>query len=128
MTTATVAPTIPGLTEPAIAAYFERINAGDYSAASRLFAADGRLYPPFEEPAIGPEAIAQYLAREAKGMKFFPGAARANGDGIRVLGRVQAPYFSLNVAWQFAIAPHGKLASTQIELLASPEELLSLSR
>jgi len=127
VTVVTATRSLTDAVEPAIADYFHYFNAGDFAAVASLFAADGWLQPPFEEPMTGPAAIARYLQREATGIQCQPHSARRASGQIRVLGRVHAPGFSLNVAWQFAFSRDGKLASTQIELLASLEELFSLS-
>ncbi|NJL00122.1 MAG: nuclear transport factor 2 family protein [Spirulinaceae cyanobacterium SM2_1_0] len=128
MTTQTATRSTADATATAIAQYFEQFNTGNFAAVARLFATDGWLQPPFEEPVVGPGAIANYLSREASGIRCFPGATSVDAGGTRVLGRVQTPFFALNVAWHFALNPHGQLAHLQIELLASPEELLQLTR
>lgn len=63
---------IEGITEPTIISYFETLNVGNFEACAALFAADGVMYPPFEEGLVGPEAIATYLHQEAQGMKLNP--------------------------------------------------------
>ena len=41
--------------------YFETMNAGDFEPTAAMFAGDGVLNAPFEEPIVGREAIAPYL-------------------------------------------------------------------
>ncbi len=124
---------IEGITEPVVLRYFETMNAGDYQATAALFAEMGALYPPFEKAIEGQEAIATYLEAEAKGMQLSPreGIAEANLNDqtqIQVSGKVQTPWFGVNVSWIFVLSPQQEILSTRIKLLASPQELLSLRR
>lgn len=127
---------IAGITRPVILNYFEALNAGQFAAAAALFAPDGVMYPPFEEGIEGPEAIADYLATEAKGMMLQPREGvtepiEAEGRvlmEVQVTGRVQTSLFSVNVRWTFTLMPDDQIAAVTIKLLASPEELLKLRR
>jgi hypothetical protein len=51
---------------------------------------------------------------------------------IKVTGKVQTPWFGgnvgMNVAWRFLLNPENKIFFVAIDLLASPKELLNLSR
>ncbi len=85
---------IAGITNPAVLRYFETLNAGDFAAAANLFADDGVLHAPFEEPIIGKSSIATYLKTEARGMQLQPqqGVSKILEDGqveVQVSGRVQ---------------------------------------
>ena len=48
--------------------YFALFNLGEFQQVAQLFAEDGHLYPPFESPVVGREAIATYLYTEANPM------------------------------------------------------------
>jgi hypothetical protein len=124
---------IEGITEPVIAQYFETLNAGDFAAAASLFAEDGTLAPPFDDPLVGPEAIAQYLGAEAKGMLLRPikGTSKVldNGDvEFNIAGKVQTSLFGVHVAWYFVLNSEAKILAVRVKLLASLEELLKLKR
>lgn len=114
---------------PVISQYFETLNAGAFEATRQLFAADGVLQPPFEAPIVGPEAIAAYLEAEAKGFILQPQQATKDlledgGTEFQVVGRVQTPVFSVNVAWLFILNPHQEILLAKIKLLASLQELV----
>lgn len=124
---------IEGITEPVVLRYFETMNAGDYEATAALFADTGVMHPPFEKPIEGRVAIANYLEAEAKGMQLFPRQGIAETPlneqtQIQVSGKVQTPWFGVNVSWIFVLSPEQEILSTRIKLLASPQELLSLRR
>ncbi len=125
--------TLEGITEPVVLRYFETMNAGDYEATAALFADTGVMHPPFEKPIEGRVAIANYLEAEAKGMQLFPRRGIAETPlneqtQIQVTGKVQTPWFGVNVSWIFVLSPEQEILSTRIKLLASPQELLSLRR
>jgi hypothetical protein len=125
--------TIEGITEAKVLRYFETMNAGNYEATAALFAEAGVMHPPFEEPIEGKDAIATYLEAEAKGMQLFPrqGIAETllnDQTQIQVSGKVQTPWFSVNVSWIFVLSSEREILSARIKLLASPQELLSLRR
>lgn len=124
---------IKGVREPVILKYFETFNAEDFQATAALFANDGAMRPPFESPVVGPDAIAIYLEQEAKGMQLYPreGIDEILEDGYlhyQVTGKVQTPFFGVNVSWIFVLNPDRKIFSATIKLLASPQELLNLRR
>lgn len=124
---------IEGIVEPTILQYFERFNTGEFESVSQLFAPEGVMNAPFEQPIIGPEAIAAYLHQEATGMTLLPrqGVAEAIEDEstqVQVAGKVQTPWFGVNVAWLFILNAQQKIVSATIKLLASPQELLNLRR
>ena len=123
--------TIEGITEPVVQRYFETFNAGDFEATAALFAPDGQMNPPFEEPQVGPAAIAAYLEAHAKGMQLNPRQGIAeplenNQTQIQVSGKVQTPWFGVNVSWIFILNQEGEMISATIKLLASPQELLDM--
>lgn len=125
--------TIEGITEPLLLRYFETLNAGDFQATAALFAADGQLYAPFEEPIVGQEAIAAYLQAEASGMRLLPhqGISQPLENEqiqFQVSGKVQTRWFSVNVSWTFVLNANSEIISATVKLLASPQELLALRR
>ena len=122
---------IAGITKPTVMRYFETLNAGDFDATANLFASDGVLHAPFEEPIIGSSSIATYLKTEARGMQLQPqqGVSQILEDGnveVQVSGRVQTSAFGINVAWLFLLNSDQKILSVTVKLLASPQELLNL--
>lgn len=125
--------TIEGIDEFVVLQYFETLNAGNFRATANLFSAEGQLHPPFESALIGPNAIVAYLEAEAEGMELMPrhGAIETNAQGetfIKVVGKVTTAWFSVNVAWLFALDRSKKITSATVKLLASPQELLGLRR
>ena len=124
---------IEGITEPVLVRYFETLNAGDFQATAALFAQEGTMYPPFEEPKVGKDAIAAYLEAEAQGMILSPnqGIAETLEDGlidIKVSGKVQTRWFGVNVSWSFVLNSEREILEATIKLLASPQELLSMKK
>ena len=122
---------IAGITKPTVLQYFETLNAGDFDATANLFADEGVLHAPFEEPIIGSSSIATYLKTEARGMQLEPqqGVSQILEDGnveVQVSGRVQTSAFGINVAWLFLLNSDQKILSVTVKLLASPQELLNL--
>ena len=120
-----------GLTKPAVQRYFETFNAGDFAATANLFADDGVLHAPFEEPIIGKSSIATYLQAEARGMQLDPqqSVSKISEDGtveIQVSGRVQTPAFGINIGWLFLLNHQQEILSVTVKLLAFPQELLTL--
>lgn len=122
---------IAGITKPAVLSYFETLNAGDFEETANLFAGDGVLHAPFEEPIIGKSSIGTYLNTEARGMQLEPqqGISQDLEDSlveVQVSGRVQTSAFGINVAWLFVLNSHQEILSVTVKLLASPQELLNL--
>jgi len=122
---------IAGIDEPTIQVYFAALNSGKFQQVSQLFAVDGALQPPFEEMVVGREAIAAYLEREAKGFLLQPqsGTSTALDNGcteFEVLGKVQTPWFLVNVCWTFILSPTQEIFLVKVKLLASLKELLPL--
>jgi len=122
---------IAGITKPAVLRYFETLNAGNFEATANLFAEDGVLHAPFEEPIIGKSSIATYLKTEARGMQLEPqqGISQILEDGlveIQVSGRVQTSAFGVNVGWLFLLNSNQEILAVTVKLLASPQELLNL--
>jgi len=122
---------IAGITKPAVLRYFETLNAGDFAATANLFAEDGVLHAPFEQPIIGKSSIGTYLKTEAPGMQLEPqqGISQNLADGtveVHISGRVQTSAFGINVGWLFVLNSHQEILAVTVKLLASPQELLNL--
>jgi hypothetical protein len=121
----------PHITETIIYRYFQTLNTGEFVETAHLFAEDGLLIPPFEEGVRGQEAIANYLDEEAQGLTTFPSQGtletlKDQSTQITITGKVQTPLFKVNVRWQFQLITSGEIASLEVKLLASPQELLNL--
>ncbi|WP_414544161.1 ketosteroid isomerase family protein [Nostoc sp. CCY0012] len=124
---------IEGIAESSILSYFQTLNAGEFPATAALFADDGVMYPPFESGIVGPSAIATYLQQEAENIQAFPrqGTAETLENGhiqVQVIGKAQTSWCGVNVKWLFTLNQQQQILSTNIKLLASPQELLSLRR
>lgn len=123
---------IEGVNEPVILRYFDTMNSGSFMETAQLFALEGELNPPFEEPVVGEEAIGRYLEAEAKNMKLFPvkGSVEKleeeNLLKVSVSGRVETLWFGVNINWLFFLNAQKEITSATIKLVASPEELLKL--
>ncbi|BAZ20422.1 orange carotenoid protein [Kalymmatonema gypsitolerans NIES-4073] len=126
---------IEGIDNFTVLSYMENMNAFDFEAAVALFAEDGALQPPFQEPIVGHESIVRYMREECYGLKLIPerGVSEPAEGGftqIKVTGKVQTPWFSdsvgINLAWRFLLDSQGKIFFVGIDLLASPQELLNL--
>ena len=124
----------------AIQRYFDTVNAKDFDQTAALFAAEGQLFPPFEKPVQGHEAIAHYLNQEASDMTFSPSniasqsaserapADSYSGEAFTVKGKVKNSLFAVNVSWLFVLNASGEIESVKVKLLAKLEELLKLNR
>jgi ketosteroid isomerase-like protein len=113
--------------------YFEAFNQEDYDSLVDLFADEGALNAPFEEPIVGHEKIRAYLQQEAAGMRATPKQFEENWleDGTRqilVKGRVKAMVFTVNVGWTFLISNDGKILEATIKLLASMQDLMKINQ
>jgi hypothetical protein len=121
-----------GITKPAIINYFATINQAEFVKTASLFSDYGTLLAPFEKPIVGREKILAYLSKEAKGMKLLPqqgiteSETELNCETYKILGKVKTALFSVNVAWYFTFNQDDQIATVQIKLLASLNELLNL--
>ncbi|MEA5502508.1 orange carotenoid protein N-terminal domain-containing protein [Halotia wernerae UHCC 0503] len=129
--------TIEGVTEPTVLKYIEAMNADNVEAAVALFANNGALQPPFQKPIVGQSAISAYLRDEGQGLVMKPtkGISESIEDGYtqhKITGTVETPWFGgnvgMNIAWRFLLDPQGQIYFVAIDLLASPKELLNLTR
>ncbi len=123
--------TIANIEEATIINYFATINQEDFTDTAALFTTDGELLAPFEPPIIGPEAIASYLSKEARGMKLIPQQGiyepvEDENQKIKIVGKVKTSLFSVNAAWYFSLNQNRQITTAKIKLLASPQELLGL--
>ncbi len=119
---------VSGIDQPIILSYFQTLNRGDFAATSQLFAADGVLQPPFDAAVVGPDEIMAYLETEATGLVLHPqqGTSNALEDGCtewNITGKVQTPFFSVNVVWQLVLSPTNEIFLAKVKLLASLQEL-----
>lgn len=124
---------IEGISESVILGYFTTMNDGDFEATAALFAEAGTMHPPFADPIIGREAIANYLKTEAQGMQLAPKQGQSEmleeeQIQIQVTGKVQTSVFGVNVSWIFILSTQQEILFTKIKLLASPQELFNLRR
>ena len=130
MTYAKPSVTIEGVTDSTVANYFATINQSEFTATASLFAEAGELLAPFEQPIVGRAKIADYLSKEAKGMKLIPKQGVLESESgqkkYKVLGKVKTSLFSVNVAWYFILNADNQITTAKIKLLASPQELLGL--
>ncbi|MDY6897567.1 MAG: nuclear transport factor 2 family protein [Cyanobacteriota bacterium] len=124
---------IQGINQPTIKQYFQSLNASDYDKTASLFAESGVMHPPFESGIIGRDAILSYLNKEAIDIKAYPreGFSEILEDDqtqIKVAGKVETPWFGVNVSWLFTLNENLQILDVKIKLLASPQELLSLRK
>jgi hypothetical protein len=126
---------IRGIKHETVLSYIDNMNAFDFPAAVALFAEEGALKPPFQEPIIGPQAILAYMRENCYGLKLLPEKgvsepAEGNFTQLKVTGKVQTPWFGnkvgISVAWRFLLNPEGKIFFVGIDILASPQELVEL--
>lgn len=134
--------TSPDLPAP-VQRYFETLNRGAFEQTAALFAENGRMVPPFEQPIQGRGAIAHYLHTEANGMSLTPVGCEfvapsektdkggVEADSLQVFlvrGKVKTPLFGVNVAWQFSLNAADEITKVQIKLLATLGELIKFKR
>ncbi|MBD0267994.1 nuclear transport factor 2 family protein [Pseudanabaena sp. FACHB-2040] len=116
--------------EPVVQTYFTAFNQGDFAATAALFAAEGELRAPFEEPISGREAIEAYLQEEASNMQASPQEMASVELGelrqVIVKGTVRAIIFNVNVRWTFLLNNEDEIVQAEVKLLASLQELMSL--
>jgi hypothetical protein len=125
--------TIDGVEEPKIESYFSKLNNGEFIATADLFAECGCLKPPFEDSIEGRDAIAKYLATEARGMRFCPesGSLLLRDNNLvqyHVQGKVQTNYFTVNVSWLIQLNLDNEILLVEVKLLAALEELLKFRK
>lgn len=128
---------ISGVTNPTVLNYMNLLNANDFDELIKLFTEDGALQPPFRRPIVGKAAVLKFFKEECPNLKLAPerGIVEPAEDGytqIKVTGTVQTPWFGagvgMNMSWRFLLNSENKIFFVAIDLLASPKELLNLSR
>ncbi len=124
---------IKGITEPIIDEYFIQLNNANFSKTAALFTEQGNLYPPFGKVVQGKSAIAQYLQKEAVGMKFYPEWGEitfdySNNKHYQIQGKVTTHQFTVNVSWLFQLSSTQEISVLEIKLMASLKELAQLKR
>ena len=104
--------------------YFDSINQGKFEQTAALFAEDGELLAPFEQPIVGRNNIQAYLSQEAPGMKLFPKSAIVTSSDInrqiQIKGKVKTSLLTVDVGWLFSLNHQEKINTAKIKLLASP--------
>ena len=121
----------PRINEPIIHDYFARLNQSDFIATANLFSEQGVLKPPFEKMITGRRAIAQYLEKEALGMKVFPIYIKTtmgdqNYTQYQIQGKVKTNYFAVNASWLINLNTTREIILVEIKLLESLSSLLEL--
>jgi hypothetical protein len=124
---------IEGVSEPIVEAYFTRLNSREVTTTADLFAKCGCLKPPFEDSIEGRDAIAVYLEKEARGMRFCPesGTLLLRDNDLtqyHIYGKVQTNYFTINVSWLMQLNTDNEIVLVEVKLLAALEELLKFSK
>ena len=78
----------------------------------------------------GRDAIAHYLATEAKGMQAVPQDVVIQDDQteIQVTGCAKYAGIKVNIVWTFHLNPAQEITDVYIKLIASPQELLKIRR
>jgi hypothetical protein len=121
---------IQGIHEPVINEYFARLNNGEFIATAELFTEQGCLKPPFDRQLQGRSAIAQYLAAQAQGIKFFPESGEIlisdlSHTEYQIQGKVELNWFTINICWSIELNAAKEIMIVDVKLLASMDELLS---
>ncbi|NMG57885.1 Red carotenoid-binding protein [Geitlerinema sp. P-1104] len=128
---------IQGVDNPTVLNYMNYMNANDFDNLIKLFVEDGALQPPFQRPIVGKDNVFKFMREDCQNLKLMPeqGVLEPAEDGytqIKVTGKVQTPWFGaavgMNMAWRFLLNPENKIFFVAIDLLASPKELLNLTR
>lgn len=120
---------IDNLNEPTICEYFIKLNNSEFKETADLFADQGLLNPPFDEPIQGRNAIAEYFAKEAVGMKFCPEYVEiVMIDGVhsqyQIQGKVATSLFTVNVGWLIKLNVAKEIMNVEVKLLNSLGDLL----
>ncbi len=126
--------------EPTIHKYFAKLNSNDFTATAELFVEAGYLKPPFEKLIKGKKEIAEYFAKEAISMVFYPENGQILSQdrerGIlqdikhieyQVQGKVQISLFTVKVQWLIQLNHAKEIIAVEVKLLASLNELLEFS-
>ena len=130
MTTTSFTELDPRINEPVVHDYFVRLNQSDFIATAALFSEQGGLKPPFEGIITGRSAIAEYLEKEALGMKIFPTHMKTTMNDqsytqYQVQGKVKTNYFTLNASWLINLNTVKEITLVEIKLLENLSDLLA---
>lgn len=120
----------PRTNEPVVHDYFVRLNQSDFIATADLFSEQGGLKPPFEKIIKGRSAIAQYLEKEALGIKVLPTHMKtmmSNQSYIQyqIQGKVKTNYFTVNASWLINLNTAKEITLVEIQLLENLSDLLA---
>ena len=112
----------PRTNEPVVHDYFVRLNQSDFTATADLFSEQGGLKPPFEKIIKGRSAIAQYLEKEALGIKVFPTHMKTMMSDqsyiqYQIQGKVKTNYFTVNTSWLINLNTAKEITLVEIQLL-----------
>ena len=118
------------MNEPIIHDYFTLLNQSNFIATANLFSEQGVLKPPFEKMILGRSAIAQYLEKEALGIKVFPTHIKTttsdrNCNQYQVQGKVKTDYFTVNASWLIKLNVAKEITLIEIQLLENLVDLLA---
>ena len=116
--------------EPVVHDYFVRLNQSDFIATADLFSEQGGLKPPFEKIIKGRSAIAQYLEKEALGIKVFPTHMKTMMSDqsyiqYQIQGKVKTNYFTVNTSWLINLNTAKEITLVEIQLLENLSDLLA---
>jgi hypothetical protein len=103
--------------------YFAMLNLGLFTETAKLFAPDGVLYPPVEEPVAGRSAIAHYLHNQLDGMQLEPLHHQlqilCNGlTQIQVVGKAKLCPFGIDVLWIFWLNAQAEIEQLWVNLIS----------
>lgn len=120
----------PRTNEPVVHDYFVRLNQSDFIATADLFSEQGGLKPPFEKIIKGRSAIAQYLEKEALGIKVFPTHMKTMMSDqsyiqYQIQGKVKTNYFTVNTSWLINLNTAKEITLVEIQLLENLSDLLA---
>jgi hypothetical protein len=123
---------IVGIGEPCIYAYFMQLNHGDFRGTASLFTTAGILQPPFEPMIQGRDAIAAYLEKETKGMKFYPAwGEKLVNDGehtkFKIHGKVETALFTVGIKWLMQVDVVKEIVAVEVKLTDSLNNLLNFN-
>lgn len=118
---------IQGILDSTIYEYFTKLNNGEFTAAAELFSELGILAPPFDKTVQGKKEIAQYLKKEAKGIKSCPEQGKILEQGYlteyQIKGTVEISQFVFNVEWLIELNSDQEIIMVEVKLTASLEDL-----
>jgi hypothetical protein len=122
---------IDGINELNIRKYFALLNQCEFDSVAALFATQGYLQPPFDQIIQGRRAIAEYLERETRGMRFYPEFGKELVSNIdytqsEISGRVETGFFTVSIKWLMQLNSVKEISSVEVKLLDSLSDLLNI--